>query len=423
MPAAGAADAAQVRFAHLSPDSPAVDVALAPVPPGGGPLTDPGPDAVTGLAYGDVDAYRALAPGTYAVSVRAAGSPSDTPPALSTRIDVAPGAATTVTLSGLFDDLALETLPDDLSAPPAGSARVRVVTAATGTGPVTMTAAGTLLADALPFPGAGRYGVVPAGRADLRMDGASPLSVDLAAGSVVTLLVLDAGGGVEIRPVVDAAGAAVVPAGGVDAGAGPAATPVGVLVVIGLAALRRIRVPLLVVAAAATVLVGVADAPPAAAAPGPVAVSVGTTETAAAPVRVRARGIDAAVAPVAVDGSAALAAPDDPAVAGWFAGGPVPGDVGPAVLTAHVDWAGAPAAFAALDGLRPGDQVTVERADGSVVRFEVTRVVRAPKDAFPTAEVYGPTPDAQLRLITCGGRFDRATGGYADNVLVFATAI
>jgi hypothetical protein len=409
-----------VRFAHLSPDSPAVDVAVAPVPPGGGPLTHPGPDAVTGLSYGEVDAYRPLAPGSYAVSVRAAGTPPDAPPALSARIDLAAGTATTVTLSGLFADLALEALPDDLSAPPAGSGRIRVLAAAAGDDPVTVTTAdGVVLADDLPFPGAGRYVDVPAGRAGIRLGG-TPLPLDLAAGSVVTLLVLDADGGVEVRPVVDAAGAAVVPAGGVDAGTGPPVVPIGALAVVGLALVRRIRVPLLVMAGIATAMVGVPEAP-AVAAPAPV--SVDDAAAVPAPVRVRASGIDAAVAAVDVDRNGALAAPDDPAVAGWLAGGPAPGSIGPAVLAGHVDWAGAAGAFAALGDLRPGDEVTVERADGSVERFAVTRVVHAPKDAFPTADVYGPTADAQLRLITCGGRFDRAAGSYVDNVVAFARAV
>ena len=407
-----------MRFAHLSPDSPAVDVALAPAPLGGGPLTDPGPDVASGLGYGDVDEYRSLAPGSYAISVRTAGSPADTPPALSARIDVAAGTATTVTLSGLFEDLALEALPDDLSAPPAGAARVRVLTAAADVGPVTVTAADTTLADAQPFPGAGRYVDVPAGRAEVRLQAGSPLAVDLAAGSVVTLLVLGLDGGVEVRPVVDAAGAPVVPVGGVDAGTGPGPVPLGVALLVALAALRRVRAPLLVVAATATVLVAVGEAPPAVAATPRVSLDDGRAVP--APVRVRAPGVDAAVAAVDVDRSGALAAPDDPSVAGWYAGGTAPGGVGPALLTAHVDWAGAPAAFTALDDLRPGDEVAVERADGSAVRFVVTRVLRVPKAAFPTAEVYGPTADAQLRLVTCGGRFDRAAGGYEDNVVVFA---
>jgi hypothetical protein len=425
VPTAGAAEPAQVRFAHLSPDSPAVDVALAPAPAGGGPLTDPGPDAATALAYGNLSDYRTLAPGGYAVSVRPAGAPADTPPALSARFDVPAGSVRTVALSGLFADLTLEALPDDLSAPPAGSARVRVLGAAAGADPVTMTtAAGATLAEDLPFPGAGRYVAVPAGPAELRLGGAERLSLDLTAGSVVTLVVLDtADGGTEIRPVVDAAGPAVVPAGGVDAGTGPAAVPAAALValVAGLSLVGRTRGPLLgvAVAVATSLHPPVTDAPTS---PRPATLVAPSAAAVPAPVRLRApaAGIDAAVSAVDVDPSGGLAAPGDPLAAGWFAGGPAPGGLGPAVLAGHVDWGGAPAVFAGLDTLRPGDEVTVERAGGSSVRFTVTRVVRAAKAAFPTAEVYGPTPDAQLRLVTCGGRFDRTTGSYEDNVVVFA---
>jgi hypothetical protein len=64
--------------------------------------------------------------------------------------------------------------------------------------------------------------------------------------------------------------------------------------------------------------------------------------------------------------------------------------------------------------------VLVTRADGTTLRFRVTRVARYAKSAFPTAEVYGPVPDAELRLITCGGRFDRARRSYVDDVVVYA---
>jgi hypothetical protein len=415
-----------VRFAHLSPDSPAVDVALAPVPADGGPLTDPGPDAASGLGYGDVGAYRDLAPGSYAVSVRAAGAPADTPPALSARIDVPAGSARTVAVTGLFADLALTVLADDLAPPVAGSARVRVLAAASAAGPVTVaTADGVALAADLPFGDAGGYVDVPAGRAEIRLAGATPVPVDLVAGSVVTLLVLDDGGGVALRPVVDAAGPSVVPVGGVEAGTGPVSLPVGAVVVVGLVLVRRIRVPLLVVAATAAVLVPVSASPVAAA---PLAVAPSAVEPPVVaspvplPVRLSAPGIDAAVVPVGLDADGVLAAPGDPAAAGWFAGGVTPGGTGPAVLAGHVDWGGSPAAFAALGGVRPGDEVRIERADGSVVRFTVTRVVRTAKAAFPTAEVYGPTSGAELRLVTCGGRFDHAAGSYEDNVVVFASA-
>lgn len=122
------------------------------------------------------------------------------------------------------------------------------------------------------------------------------------------------------------------------------------------------------------------------------------------------------------DGS--LAAPQDFARAGVFADGPVPGEQGPAVIAGHVDSAAdGPAVFYRLPDLMPGDEVDVGLSDGSTVTFRVDRLVTAPKDDFPTEEVYGPTPDAQLRLITCSGNFDSVERSYLDNTIVFATAV
>jgi sortase (surface protein transpeptidase) len=92
------------------------------------------------------------------------------------------------------------------------------------------------------------------------------------------------------------------------------------------------------------------------------------------------------------------------------------------VVTGHVDSADGPAVFFRLRELVPGDEVLVDRADGTTARFTVTRVERHLKDAFPTQAVYGPTADAQLRLVTCGGDFDRSARSYEDNVVVFARA-
>ena len=130
----------------------------------------------------------------------------------------------------------------------------------------------------------------------------------------------------------------------------------------------------------------------------------------AAPVRVRipSIGVDSPLVRLGVDGAGALVPPDDFGRAGWFPHGPVPGDVGPAVIAGHVDSYGGPAVFFRLRELAAGDEVLVDRADGTTVRFTVTAAHRYPKDDFPTEEVYGPTPRAELRLITCGGAFDRS---------------
>ncbi|SDF38687.1 Sortase family protein [Blastococcus aurantiacus] len=397
----------RLRIAHLSSDSPAIDVALTPAP-SGGPTVDAGTDVARALGYGDVGGYRDLAPGSYAVSVRAAGAPPTTPPALSLRLEVPSGSVRTLALSGAFADLALLPLADDLTAPADGTARVRVLAAAAGAPTVDVSVeGGPAVAVGLPFAAASAARPVPAGPARLRLDAGgrtTTVPVDLVAGTVVSLLVLDApDGGLTARAVVDAAVPAVVPVGGVAAGGRVAerfATP-GLLD--DLRPLRA-RFPLLAAALSA---------------------AGGARTGDLAPVRVRApaAGIDATLAGSGLDAVGGLAVPADPSVAGWYVGGPRPGDPGPAVLAGHVDWAGRPAVFQGLHRLVPGDEVVVDRADGSAVRFAVERVVQVGKGVFPTRDVYGPVPGAELRLITCGGAFDRATGSYADNVVVFARRI
>lgn len=129
------------------------------------------------------------------------------------------------------------------------------------------------------------------------------------------------------------------------------------------------------------------------------------------------------------DGS--LAAPKNPALPGWYGAGPVPGELGPAIIAGHVDSKTGPAVFARLGQLKPGDSFTVAISDPDAsqddaskreVGFTVDRIVHATKKEFPTEEVYGSTPDAQLRLITCSGPYDRVAGSYEDNTVVFATA-
>ncbi|MEJ2867061.1 class F sortase [Actinomycetospora sp. OC33-EN08] len=118
-----------------------------------------------------------------------------------------------------------------------------------------------------------------------------------------------------------------------------------------------------------------------------------------------------------------LQVPPDAATVGWFSRGAAPGTNGPAVLASHVSYHGVEGGFAHLDDLTAGDEILVHRADGSSVAFAVDRVEQAPKDAFPTARVYGPTGDAQIRLITCGGQFDADRRSYEDNVIVFGHAV
>ncbi|MGI8774152.1 MAG: class F sortase [Actinomycetota bacterium] len=110
--------------------------------------------------------------------------------------------------------------------------------------------------------------------------------------------------------------------------------------------------------------------------------------------------------------------------AGWYKHSPTPGSLGPAIIAGHVDSAAeGPSVFYHLGDLRPGDKVLVGRADGSVAVFKVDGVRRFRKDRFPTQLVYGNTDHAALRLVTCGGPFDSATGHYLDNIVVFASLV
>jgi sortase (surface protein transpeptidase) len=134
-------------------------------------------------------------------------------------------------------------------------------------------------------------------------------------------------------------------------------------------------------------------------------------------------GVNASVVPEGTDSTGALEVPPLGAVnlTGWWDGGAAPGQDGPAVIVGHVDSVAAgPLVFWHLSELKPGDLVETEPGN---LQFAVTSLQEVSKNAFPTQQVYGPTPGPQLRLITCGGAFDAASGSYVDNVIVYATEV
>ena len=139
-----------------------------------------------------------------------------------------------------------------------------------------------------------------------------------------------------------------------------------------------------------------------------------------ATIAIPAIGVEASVIALEVEDSA-LQVPADFSQAGWWRAGPEPGEVGPAVIVGHVDSHRGPAVFYRLRDLVVGDQIHVTRTDGSVATFAVTGSTPVRKDAFPTADVYGPTDDRALRLITCDGDF--ADGSYLGNLIVDAVLI
>jgi sortase family protein len=143
----------------------------------------------------------------------------------------------------------------------------------------------------------------------------------------------------------------------------------------------------------------------------------------AAPVRlsIPAIGVRSALESLGRQPDRTVAVPRDWQRAGWYRGGPRPGERGAAVILGHVDSPTGPAVFGRLATLRKGARVVVGRADGSSVTFVVQRVERHAKNRFPVKEVYWPTLQPELRLVTCGGAYARAAGGYQSNVIVFAT--
>ena len=131
-------------------------------------------------------------------------------------------------------------------------------------------------------------------------------------------------------------------------------------------------------------------------------------------------GVRTSLVDLGLRSNGTLQVPSSTAVAGWYTGSPRPGAVGAAVIAGHVDSRSGLGIFFWLRDLRPGDRIYVGRADGTMAVFTVTAVRKVAKDLFPTAAVYGPVPDPELRLITCGGVFDRSLGSYLSNIVVFA---
>jgi sortase (surface protein transpeptidase) len=143
------------------------------------------------------------------------------------------------------------------------------------------------------------------------------------------------------------------------------------------------------------------------------------------PVRVEipAIGVSSPLVRLGLNRDGTMQVPSDFQVAGWFTGGPQPGQLGPAVIAGHVDSRTGPAVFYRLRDLRPGDQIRVVRADRLVVRFEVESLGSYPKQALPDEAVYGATTAPALRLITCAGTFDRSRHSYRDNLVVSAVRV
>ena len=133
-------------------------------------------------------------------------------------------------------------------------------------------------------------------------------------------------------------------------------------------------------------------------------------------------GVDAPVTPVGLEPNGIMAAPTEGHVVGWYELGARPGEQSNAVLTGHVDWQGKLAVFVRLRELQPGDTIDVDTGLGTAYRYVVGEVTTYSADTAPVDQVFGPTPDAILTLITCDGAFDATRQEYADRVVVRAHA-
>jgi LPXTG-site transpeptidase (sortase) family protein len=167
--------------------------------------------------------------------------------------------------------------------------------------------------------------------------------------------------------------------------------------------------------AALPVPTGPIVAPPQSAEPAPVASPVALT--------IPLIGVKTNLITLGLASGGEMQVPSSTTVAGWYTGSPRPGAVGSAIIVGHVDSVSSRGVFFRLPELKNGDDVFVKRADGTTAEFRVTEIQTYPKDHFPTDTVYGPTPDAELRLITCGGAFDAATHHYLSNIVVYATQV
>ena len=146
---------------------------------------------------------------------------------------------------------------------------------------------------------------------------------------------------------------------------------------------------------------------------------------AAIPVTIRIPSIEveAPIVGLGLHEDGTIEVPERTEETGWWRGGPEPGEPGPAVILGHVDSRVGPAVFYRLRELDPGDEIHIDREDGTTVTYVVEASERHGKDVFPTDAVYGATEQPTLRLVTCGGEFDYDVRSYEDNFIVFATIV
>ena len=140
-------------------------------------------------------------------------------------------------------------------------------------------------------------------------------------------------------------------------------------------------------------------------------------------VSIKSIGASSEIVQLGLEPDGSLEVPVDFNVIGWFTGSVEPGEAGAAVFAGHAASHNGPGIFKNLEKLKPDDHIRVARNDGALLTFAVTRIDSFPKDYFPTEQVYGPTTARELRLITCGGKFDTELGSYTSNIVVYASLV
>lgn len=138
-------------------------------------------------------------------------------------------------------------------------------------------------------------------------------------------------------------------------------------------------------------------------------------------IEIPAIGVDAVIVDLLL-GSGDPEVPTNFADTGWYTATRDPGEIGPSVIAGHIDSRAGPAVFFRLDELAPGDEIVVHSADGESRTFLVTGAGQYPKTELPREVFAFGDPVPELRLITCGGTFDRSVGHYEDNFVVYAQA-
>jgi len=128
---------------------------------------------------------------------------------------------------------------------------------------------------------------------------------------------------------------------------------------------------------------------------------------------------DAAIIPVGVLENGEMEIPGASEV-GWYRFGPSPGEIGSAVLAAHIAYDGRNGVFRQLDQVQKGDAVEVAYDDGTTSRFEVTEIAQYGKTDLPFDRIFAKDGAAGLVLISCGGTFNESLRSYEDNIVVYA---